>query len=201
MLMQSSTLEGVFQTVAKIQQFKKLSHGWHYGRGVAPSEETARSAGRLLIQSFALGFKETDAFPGVDGEIQLTVYQGKSYLEFTIESSGRVTAVHEEDGIEKEYAENLSFDEAVVKLKEFNNRIWKSSGLSITTILTAARENSRALPLRTQATEAASQWSTRNAHCEPALPPADISIGSTPQWLVSLRFSGTFPKESLNFAC
>jgi hypothetical protein len=197
---QASTLEVTLQTLNKIKSFEKLPTGWHYGQGVPPSEVTIARARILVIDAFLTGTIETNAFSGVDGEIQVTMYHGISYLEFTIAPNGTVTAVYEEGGIEKDYAENLPFDQALAKLKEYSNRIWASSGLSITPISTAEQENLKALPSKTPATEAASLSSKKTVPLPPAPVYAGTSTGSILTSLASLQFFGTFPKDSLTLA-
>ncbi|MEZ4733902.1 MAG: hypothetical protein R3E79_42970 [Caldilineaceae bacterium] len=43
-----------------------------------------------------LGFHETDAFPGLNGEVMVTVYQGSDYWEFTLEPTETITFVYEQ---------------------------------------------------------------------------------------------------------
>ncbi|MGE5446246.1 MAG: hypothetical protein ACM3SR_16895 [Ignavibacteriales bacterium] len=74
---------------------------------------------------------ETDAFPGTNGEIMLTVYYHNYYLEFTIEPSRHITFYREMDRVEISYQEGLSIENAKTKIMEFWNEIWKSSVYSI----------------------------------------------------------------------
>lgn len=199
-LQTTSTLESFFQTLTKIRNFKKLPHGWRYGKGVAPSEETIKLATSLLVQTLANGLTRTDAFAGADGEIQLTVYSHKSYLEFTVEPDARVTAVYEKEGVEKGYAEDLSFDEAAIKLKEFSREIWDSFDLYITGTSTTTKKDSLASLLKTLVMELASQSSTPTVPCKRA----KASVNTFGDFILnrsaSLQSSGTFQKECLAVA-
>ena len=194
---QASTLEVTVQTLSKIKSFAKLPVGWHYGQGVPPSDITIARATILVIDAFLIGTIETNAFSGVDGEIQVTMYHDTSYLEFTIAPDGMVTTVHEEGGIEKDYEENVPFDQSLAKLKDYSNRIWASSGLSTTPTSTTERENLKALPLGTPVTEAASPSLRKTAPLRPVPPYAGKSTGSILTSLASLQFFGTFTKDSL----
>ena len=103
-------------TEARIFSFRNLCDGWHFGEGVEVSESVLNSALALHSKIVAAGFIRTDAFPGLDGEIRVTVYQETMYAEFTLEKHGKWTFVLEEGEVEKEYQEFLSFEEAVSKI-------------------------------------------------------------------------------------
>lgn len=79
-------------TESKIRSFAKLKSGWHYGEGKPPSSAAVEDAVELLRLVTEINPSlATDAFPGIDGEIQLTVYCGIHCLEFTRECSGAWT--------------------------------------------------------------------------------------------------------------
>jgi hypothetical protein len=95
-------------TSAKIRSFAKLPAGWHYGRGVPPSDDVvarALSWYRLFQQ---LGFAETDAFPGVRGEIAVTAYEGDHYISVGIEPDGTLTVLYQREGLDVVDQEGLS---------------------------------------------------------------------------------------------
>src|SRR5688572_19040410 len=106
-------------TEKKIQSFKKLENGWHYGEGGPLEQAVIDNAILLNKEAIRLGFYETDAFPGVNGEIMFTIYFGNQYLEFIIEPVGNVTFSYEEEDEEVDYQEGLSFSDARMKIKEF----------------------------------------------------------------------------------
>lgn len=106
-----------FPTERKIQGFKKLENGWHYGEGVALEQSILDNAIALHQEAIRLAFFETDAFPGFNGEVMFTIYFENHYLEFTLEPNGVVTFYREKDDEEICYQEGLSFEEAKAKIK------------------------------------------------------------------------------------
>ncbi len=75
------------RTVSKILSFRKLKRGWHYGQGSAISHGIIEKALRIHSVMLSLGFFETNAFPGVDGEVLLTCYFRDHCIEVTIEAN------------------------------------------------------------------------------------------------------------------
>jgi hypothetical protein len=80
-----------------------------------------------------LGFAETDAFAGADGEIQVAIYHGDVYLEFTVDPDERVRFVREDGEVETARRPNLSLVEAISTLKDSWTDVCHSSGLSTAT--------------------------------------------------------------------
>lgn len=103
-------------TQKKIWSFKSLTKGWHYGEGVPFTKDLLERAIALNQDALNFGFFETDAFPGISGEIMLVIYHENQDLEFTIETNGQITFVHEIDGEEILYEESLSFEDAKTKM-------------------------------------------------------------------------------------
>jgi len=109
------------KTEKKIQSFKKLEKGWLFGEGISFDESIIDKAIILNREVLKHGFK-TNAFPGIKGEIQITVYFLNHYFEFIIEPDMNITFVYEIDDKEIDYQENLSFESAknkINKLKEY----------------------------------------------------------------------------------
>lgn len=103
----------------KIQSFKELERGWSYGEGISIEQATLDNAIALNREAIRFGFLETDAFPGLNGEVMFTIYSDDHYLEFTLEAGGRVTFYHEKDNEEVSYQEELSFQDAKEKIEQF----------------------------------------------------------------------------------
>lgn len=82
-------------TGQKIRDFQKFETGWHYKEGLPFSQNAISEALDLHFQILTAGFNETDAFPGLSGEIQVTAYWEDDYFEFTREANGLWTFVHE----------------------------------------------------------------------------------------------------------
>ena len=138
-----------FEVLEKIDSFLELEKGWHYGEGIAFSKETVSMAKKFAEQAIWSVF-DTDAFPGIDGEIMVTVYFEDHYLEFTIESSGEIEYVYEFKDEEIDESENLNFREAEEKLDKFCENIWHTSGLSTESILITKESDSIGWPLKIQ---------------------------------------------------
>ena len=111
-------------TDQRISDFLKLPQGWHYGEGNAPKEKTVDDSLLINNQATLLGLK-TEAFPGINGEIQINRYSEDKTLEFTIESTGNILFVEEESGIEISSQEDLTIEEVLNLIrKEYGKRIW-----------------------------------------------------------------------------
>ncbi len=54
----------------KILNFADVSMGWHFGEGTSISAAAIRDASKLHETFLLNGLYETDAFPGLAGEIQ-----------------------------------------------------------------------------------------------------------------------------------
>lgn len=148
------------ETEDKIRGFVMLPDGWHYGEGRAPSKMVIYQALLLCTEARSIGFDESNAFPGIEGEIMITFYLGTTYLELSLENNGTITFVHEEDTKEIKYEEGLSFDEVVSRLEDFK---WAISAYYTTNTTTLSEKNLKAMLLKIQAAMAASLSSTANA--------------------------------------
>lgn len=120
------------QTFKLLDEFAKLPAGWHYGEGCAPRFETLKGAREFLSRAVSLGATATNAFPGVDGEIALTFYLGKKYLEVVFELNDTFTVTEEIETTgeeEKErnfdevfYLEDATLGQAYERLEQFYGR-------------------------------------------------------------------------------
>lgn len=126
------TSSGAVEVSLKIKSFRHLPKGWYYGEGVAASQDTVDTAAELHANAMILGLLKTDAFPGINGEIRITVYHGTIYLEFTIETDGLITFVREDYRRVTDSQTNLSLDDALNILRDAGREIWDSFGFSIT---------------------------------------------------------------------
>jgi hypothetical protein len=100
-------------TVEKIPSFAHLAQGWSFGEGVVFRQSTLSKAIQLAKTAYTLGFYETDAFPGLNGEVMVTVYQGNEYWEFTLQPTETITFVYEKHDKTVTYEEGLPFEFAV----------------------------------------------------------------------------------------
>lgn len=139
--------QDISTTIRKIEGFTRLPLGWHYGEGVPASRLIAQRAVLFLSRpTMVLGSVQTDAFPGINGEIQVTIYHGPTYLELTIEPNGSITFVREENDAETEYQQDLSSQEADERLSQFEREIWDSFGSSTTATTIRLSDVLKALP-------------------------------------------------------
>lgn len=160
--------QDISTTIRKIEGFTKLPRGWHYGEGVPASRLSSRRAALLLSRpTMVLASVSTDAFPGINGEVQVTIYHGSTYLELTIEPNGSITFVREQDDVEIEYLPGLSSQEADERLSQFERDIWDSFGSSTTAttirlsdVLRASRSK---IPLQRETLIPEYPWSSTSA--------------------------------------
>jgi hypothetical protein len=129
--MQEYRLAGVsfsHSTEAKIWNFRNLLDGWHCGEGVQFRDRDLLDAIELHSEMLNCGFFETDAFPGFNGEIQITIYSGGDYFEFTLETNGKWAFVHERGEEEVQCKELLTFSEAIKIVRDLaEKQLWNTS--------------------------------------------------------------------------
>lgn len=91
---------GNLETQSKIDSFRKLPPGWHYGRGGPISDVVIAKAKEILCLLVQKGLTSNDAFPGADGEIQLTAYHADHYISVIIEPDLSASFIHEKLNID-----------------------------------------------------------------------------------------------------
>ncbi|PZV13427.1 MAG: hypothetical protein DCF20_15465 [Pseudanabaena sp.] len=154
-------------TEKKINSFRTLPVGWHYGSGIAPLAKVLDLAIQLNQFAGLMGFEATDAFPGIDGEVMLTVYDGDIYLEFSIEVDGSINYVHEQGDEEVDSDDKISLYQAINHILKIGFSKWRSSVLSTRNNMIQRRKDSRDMRL-SRAKPTKSQFSRRNAPFKPA---------------------------------
>jgi hypothetical protein len=119
-------------TDEKILDFADIEDGWHFGEGVPVSQRAIRDASRLHDVLIGYGFYETDAFPGLAGEVRVTAYWKDRYFEFTREGDGAWSFIEEENGMELEASErhSLTLSQAEKVVEEMAQRIWNTFAIS-----------------------------------------------------------------------
>ena len=115
-----STLAAKASTPAKIISFSDLPVGWHYGEGGPPTSSTIDLAQDLYWSLEALGYTQTDAFPGIHGEVMVTGYWGTRYAELIAEKDDTISIHLERDGDEIYSEEHRPFEEAAAALEHFS---------------------------------------------------------------------------------
>ena len=114
-------------TESKLLGFAGLKDGWHYRDGKAFTEGAINDCIILHRQIFFKGFTRTNAFPGPNGEIQVTVYYDQHYFQFERESSGLWNITHEVNDEEVEFAERKEFSQVVNYVNGLNAKLCDTS--------------------------------------------------------------------------
>ncbi len=183
------------KTVNKIQGFSNLPRGWYYGEGEAPSKDAINLALKLNEQAFANGFNKTDAFPGINGEIQVTAYFDLFFIEMTIERNEEISYLFEFNKEEIEYRENLSYFEMVKKIMQFKGPLWALSTQSITTTTIKFKDDSVVSPSIHQVMEVEYPYLTKDVQFKPVGIFVTTSQPSIPSMMSLQRSSGKYLKN------
>lgn len=190
-------------TDQKIRSFASLPLGWHYGNGAPAPESLIRIARNYHNLFLTLGFSETDAFPGIDGEIMVTAYRGKNCIELTVGLDRDFVVTHECGGQEKFHEHGLSEVEATEALGVITANIEQEECNTLysftSSITTHVLNNSRIWPLKRQMTGAALQLFWSRAVPQQAEQFAPIYANSTQVLEASRQYFGDFvPIKSMN---
>lgn len=157
----TTTAPDFTRTVKKLLSFQHLPQGWHYGAGGPIPRERLVPALKAYAQLLMWGLSRTDAFPGANGEVQVTAYYLDHSVAITAEVDGSFTVLHEHKGVERREAEHIDWTEAKAVLRAAAGEIWGSSGSSIQSTSTSTWTASGIW--RSSARAAASQYSVRPA--------------------------------------
>jgi hypothetical protein len=140
-------------TLAKIGSFASLPVGWDYGNGVPASVSTVSLARDLYYELTQLGFTRTEAFPGTDGAIQLTAYEGDlQHIIVIVRPSGEISLTHKINGL-RTWPSIVAADRntATIKtiLREIARDKWNIFVSSTPSSLTTSGGVTQRLPLQT----------------------------------------------------
>jgi hypothetical protein len=133
-------------TTNKIRSFADLPNGWHFGAGRPPSAAMISKALGWHDKLRRVGFADTDAFPGANGEIMVTGYEGSHYVEILLETDATVSLVYERDGVEVICLDHAAPDKISETIEGIAGKIWTTLGYSIQNISTANLTNLKASP-------------------------------------------------------
>ena len=178
-------------TETKIRSYSRRGRGWHYGEGVefcADVVAEAISLHRFIVRN---GHYRTDAFPGLGGEVIVTLYHGSHYYEFALEPGGQLWFSHEVGGEEKVYRAPISVDKAYQIIKQIRTDEWSSSESSLASTMTSTFEDFRAGFLAIRETMVAYLSSVDSAWSRPPATFAVTSGGTTPTSEVAVQSSGS----------
>lgn len=180
----------------KIRSFQDIPVGWCYGEGATFQPGIIDSATKLHSYALSKGFFETDAFPGVNGEIRITLYKDKYYLEFTIENNESITFAHEKDDNEVLYKENITYDDALKLIDFFWDEIWNSSEYCTATITTQGSNDFKVWLLKTPAAGAEFLYSKNSVPWMPESPFVITLVNTTRKLQAILQSSGNYLQKN-----
>lgn len=107
-----------------IKTYLNLPIGWHYGEGGPMTEGVVNTSLELLeYANRQLALYEFEPFPGVGGELLLSIHKGGYTLDLTVEPDLSITATLERGKEEIYDYEGLSVDEAKQKISDFKERL------------------------------------------------------------------------------
>lgn len=89
-------------TQRKIESFRTLNAGWHYGAGGPVSVDVISRAQDVYLRLLMHSLTRTDAFAGAGGEVLVAAYRGNHYVGVTIEPDGSYAMTHEIEGREED---------------------------------------------------------------------------------------------------
>ncbi len=98
-------------TPERIRSYADLKKGWHYGEGDAIDAETIRRALLVYAMIETRGFRATNSFPGVDGDLMVTAYAEGYYL-------GIIVKPEELYDYEYEHEQEMLVDLCDIQLEE-----------------------------------------------------------------------------------
>ena len=110
------------QTIQKIREFADLPYGWHFGEGGPILDEDIERAENLLRKAEAWGIERSNAFPGVEGEIEITFHHERETLSISFEVDGLLTIVEDSSNNIISDQEGLTLETAEDKLWDFSQK-------------------------------------------------------------------------------
>jgi hypothetical protein len=124
------------RTIRKINDFRFMPVGWHYGKGGPISEKTIGLALHAYESLLLVGLSRTDAFPGADGEVLVTAYHKKttgfnSYIAVMIETNGFMSVRYEINQTDVSYIESDDIRVIKTAIYDIARTIWNILGSSI----------------------------------------------------------------------
>ncbi len=175
-------MPNINDTVDLIFKFSELPDGWNFGAGTCSATNAFGKSIFLLSDAVGLeGIDDIEAFPGVDGEIQLNFYKDDATLEMIFEIDGTIAITFEEGSKSVQLATAASYSKATKFLEEFAYNKCRSS-VSLTSDHTTVRGSValQASPFDRRVTVAGSRSLIRTAVKSGAEASAYTLRGTTP---------------------
>lgn len=181
---------------AKINSFAGLPEGWNYGRGGPIAASIIREGHRWNEILQWAGFPETDAFPGADGEIEITGYRGDHYIEVIIETNSTISIIYEMREETVLDRRNLTPEMAETTIsEEIAGSLWSTLDFFTPAISMLSAAVLPPWPSKIPAMDPAHQSSALFVSWNPAPKFASTSDDIMPTWQVNRRSSGYLMKR------
>lgn len=131
------------KTLAKLEGFSQLAHGWHYGKGGPIDRNVIEKTESMYYLMVSLGIARTNVFPGQDGEVLLGAYKGEDYIGVIIEPDFTASVTHEIGDDTQYYNEFSSVLEARAAVRKLVEKVCNTSvqftpRISISTAISSA---------------------------------------------------------------
>lgn len=133
----------------KLNSFKRLPIGWHYGSGGPISSRVIDDAIAINKLFRLVGFARTNVFAGANGGILATAYRLYHYIGVTIEPSGTHSIVYEIGNKEDLTLDDLDLATTQRVILRLAGIIWNISASSTQATTTTIAANSTTWSLRT----------------------------------------------------
>lgn len=137
------------ETDKYISSFSELPDGWHFGSGTSPTMTNLNIMRDVLRSASDLGFQTFEAFPGVDGEVQLAIYDGVHFYAITLEADNLFTVLCELNGQQELFEERVTYYDVLSRLEEFAFKLCNTSESYIQAKSPRSTEGPAISPLRT----------------------------------------------------
>lgn len=152
----------------KLEKFRSLQFGWHYGSGAPISSNVIERAAEIYRTFRLVGFTRNDFFAGASGEVLATAYYRDNYVGVIIEPAGQYSITYENDSSQILYREELDAPEIKREIREISGKIWNTSDSSIQPTMTLQEGGLTTLFLSPQTTAQDYLFSRHNVQKIPA---------------------------------
>lgn len=114
------------KALSKLRQFADFKVGWRFGSGLAFSSEVITAIQQLCNKALESDITRSDLFPGDEGDLTLSLYDGPENHDFTVFPNGQIEYLVESGTKEIDYEPNLCLEEAFTKIFQLGHRKCKS---------------------------------------------------------------------------
>jgi hypothetical protein len=112
---------GNYTTREKIHSFAQYKDKWSFGEGVSFSDNVIELAIKFYEKVMDSAYYRNDAFPSLEGEIIIKIYQNDDIGEFCIKPNGLIDFAHEYQDEDRAHIQDMDINVAIAKMKEFRS--------------------------------------------------------------------------------